>query len=120
MKKIILSSLVLCATLMAADGAPMYKSGVLLAPNAEAIYKKECTQCHGEAGKQTSFKGSSTVEYAPINGREAAKLAQELKDYRIGTIVNKEGYGLLMKTALTDLSYEEIDALAEYISSTMK
>ena len=119
MKKIILSALIASATLMAAD-APIYKSGVLLPPNGEAIYKKECTQCHGADGKQTSFAGGSTVEYSPINGLEAAKLAQELKDYRIGTIVNKQGYGMLMKTALTDLSYEEIDALAEYISNTMK
>ncbi|MDB2562014.1 c-type cytochrome [Sulfurimonas sp.] len=120
MKKIILSALLASATLMAADATPIYKSGVLLPANGEAIYKKECAQCHGDDGKQTSFKGSSTVEYAPINGLDATKLAQELKDYRIGTIVNKQGYGMLMKTVLTDLSYEEIDALSEYISNTMK
>jgi len=119
MKKIILSSLVLCAALMAAESAPMYKSGVLLPANAEAIYKKECAHCHGDAGKQTSFGGSSTVEYAPITGMDAAKLAKELKDYRFGS-VNKYGYGMLMKTTLTDLSYEEMDVLSEYISNTMK
>lgn len=117
MKKIILSILVAGAALMAADNAPIYKSGVLLPANAEAIYKKECTQCHGADGKQTSFAGGSKVEYAPIAGVSSAVLAQELKDYRIGTILNKQGYGMLMKTALTDLSYEEIDALAEYISA---
>ena len=120
MKKIILSALIAGTALIAADNAPIYKSGVLLPPNPEAIYKKECASCHSVDGKQTSFSGGSTVEYSPINGLEAAKLAQELKDYRIGTIVNKQGYGMLMKTALTDLSYEEIDSLAEYISNTMK
>ena len=120
MKKIIIAALIASATLMATESAPIYKSGVLLPPNPEAIYKKECVSCHGIDGKQTSFSGGSTVEYSPITGLEAGKLAQELKDYRIGTIVNKQGYGMLMKTILTDLSYEEIDALAEYISNTMK
>lgn len=119
MKKIILSVLVAGATLMAADSAPMYKSGVLLPANGEAIYKKDCIQCHSADGKQTTYTGSSRVEYAPINGLDSATLAKELKDYRFGS-VNKYGYGALMKSTLVDLSYEEIDALAEYISNNIK
>jgi len=119
MKKIILSTLIAGATLMAADSASVYKSGVLLPANGEAIYKKECTHCHSADGKQTTFEGSSRVVYAPINGLDAAKLAKELKDYRYGS-VNKYGYGALMKSTLVDLSYEEIDALAEYISTNIK
>ena len=119
MKKIIISALVAGATLMAADSVPMYKSGVLLPANGEAIYKKECIQCHAADGKQTAYRGSSRIEYAPINGMNAAVLAKELKDYRFGS-VNKYGYGPLMKSTLIDLSYEEIDALAEYISNNIK
>ncbi len=119
MKKIILSTLVACATLMASDSASVYKSGVLLPANGEAIYKKECTQCHGTDGKQTKYTGSSRIEYVPINGLNAAALAKELKDYRFGRI-NKYGYGALMKSTLADLSYEEIDALADYISTNIK
>ena len=119
MKKIILSALVASATLIAADSAPMYKSGVLLPANGEAIYKKECIQCHSADGMQTEFEGSSRIKYAPISGLDSAKLAKELKDYRYGS-VNKYGYGALMKTILTDLSYEEIDALSEYISTNIK
>jgi len=119
MKKIILCALVASATLLAADGAPKYKSGVLLPANGEAIYKKDCIQCHAADGKQTKYTGSSRIEYAPINGLDSAKLAKELKDYRYGS-VNKYGYGALMKSTLIDLSYEEIDALAEYISSNIK
>ena len=119
MKKIILSVLVAGATLMAADSASVYKSGVLLPANGEAIYKKVCIQCHSADGKQTSYRGSSKIEYAAINGMDATKLAQELKDYRYGS-VNKYGYGALMKSTLIDLSYEEIDALAKYISANIK
>ncbi|WP_373004500.1 cytochrome c [Sulfurimonas sp.] len=119
MKKIILCALVASATLMAADSAPVYKSGVLLPANGEAIYKQDCIQCHSADGKQTTMDSSTRVKYAPINGLDAAKLAKELKDYRYGSI-NKYGYGQLMKSTLIDLSYEEIDALAEYISTNIK
>ena len=118
MKKIIISALLASATLMAAD-APMYKSGVLLPADGEAIYKKECIQCHSADGKQTTMFDASRLKYAEITGLDTAKLVKELQQYRLG-YVNKHGYGMLMKTALTDLSYEEIDALAEYITSTMK
>jgi len=119
MKKIIISALIASATLMAADSASVYKAGVLLPANGEAIYKKTCIMCHAADGKQTKYTGSSRVEYAPINGLDASKLAQELKDYRFGRI-NKYGYGALMKSTLITLSYEEIDALAEYISTNIK
>jgi len=120
MKKIILSALVASATLMAADSASVYKPGVLLPANGEAIYKKECIQCHGKDGKQTTMESSTRVKYAPITGLDAAALAKELKTYRLGTRINKYGYGALMKTVLTDLSYEEIDALSKYITDNMK
>lgn len=119
MKKIILSVLVASAALMATENTTFYKQGVLLPPNAEAIYKKECIQCHSADGKQTKMFDTSTVEYAPITGLETAKLAKELKDYRYGS-VNKYGYGALMKSSLVDLSYAEIDSLAEYITTNMK
>jgi len=119
MKKIILCALVASATLMAADSASVYKSGVLMPANGEAIYKKECIQCHSADGKQTKYTGSSRIEYAPINGLDAVALAKELKDYRFGRI-NKYGYGALMKSTLRDLSYEEIDDLAKYISNNIK
>ena len=123
MKKIIISTLLAGATLMAADSAPMYKSGILLPANGEAIYKSTCLECHGADGKQTTMESSTRVVYAPINGRDAASLAKELKDYRLGTHTaqgNKYGYGALMKSTLIDLSYEEIDALAKYISENIK
>jgi len=119
MRKIILCTLVASATLLAADSAAVYKPGVLLPANGEAIYKQGCVQCHGADGKQTTDTGLSRIVYKPINGLEAASLAKELKDYRYGS-VNKYGYGQLMKSTLVDLSYEEIEALAEYISTNIK
>jgi len=126
MKKIILSALVTGVTLLAADGAPIYKSGMLLPPQPAVIYKKECQHCHGSDGKQTSFDGSAEIRYSKITGLNADSLAQELKEYRGGIKsknyepLNKYGYGALMKTSLTDLSWEEIDSLAKYISENFK
>ena len=119
MKKIILSALIASASLMAADSVPVYKPGVLLPANGKIIYNKTCIQCHGADGSETRMKETSTVKYSPISGLDATKLAKELKDYRFGSI-NKYGYGALMKSTLIDLSYEEIDALAKYISDNIK
>ena len=126
MKKIILSALVASVTLLAADGAPIYKSGMLLPPQPAVIYEKECASCHGMDGKSTSFTGSSRISYKSIAGRDASELAQELKEYRGGVkskdyqALNKYGYGALMKSPLRDLSWEEIDSLAKYIAENFK
>ena len=124
MKKMVLSLLVAGVSVLSAD--PIYKSGMLLPPQPDKIYKKECAGCHGMDGKQTSFSGSSRISYKSIAGRTAEDLAQELKDYRGGVKskdyqpLNKYGYGALMKSPVRDLSWEEIDALAKYISENFK
>jgi cytochrome c553 len=124
MKRIILSILLASITLFAADSDSVYKSGVLLEPKGDVIYKKQCASCHGDDGKQTSFKGSArNIKYAPIAGWMVAKMKQELKEYRGGIAnkdyspVNKTGYGALMRSATKDLSWDELDAVAEYINS---
>ena len=80
MKKIILSVLVASVTLFAADGAPIYKSGMLLPPQPAVIYEKECSHCHGKNGKQTSFSGSAKVSYAKNTGLSADALDQIRKE----------------------------------------
>jgi len=57
-----------------------------------------------------------------IAGMDAAKVAQDLKEYRGGVKskdyqpLNKYGYGAIMRSATKDLSWEEIDAVAKYVS----
>ena len=114
MKKVLLSVLLASVSLMAADAASVYKPGLLLPPNAPLIYKQTCAKCHGDDGKTIAFKGS--IEIA---GLDTAKLAKELKDYRYGS-VNKYGYGALMKSAVVDLSWDEIDAVAKYVNGLKK
>ncbi len=99
-----------------------YKSGLMLPPQADKIYAKECAKCHGDDGKATSFAGSSRITYGVISGMDAATVAKELKEYRGGEksndyrLHNKYGYGSIMRSATKDLSWEEIDAVAKYVS----
>ena len=122
MKKIVLSMLLAGIGLVAAEGTVPYKSGLLLPPQADKIYAKECAHCHGKDGKETSFSGSSRISYAVIAGMDAAKVAQTLKEYRGGIKskdyqpLNKYGYGAIMRSATRDLSWEEIDAVAKYVN----
>ncbi|WP_373036282.1 cytochrome c [Sulfurimonas sp.] len=117
MKKIILSVLLASITLFAADSAANYRPGLLLPPNGPAIYKQECASCHGEQGEKSAFKQAASVggKISPaIAGMDTAKVAKDLKDYRYGSL-DKYGYGALMKSVTADLSWDEIDAVAEYV-----
>ncbi len=124
MKRIILSVLFTSVALFATDSNSVYKSGFLLAPKGDVIYQKQCASCHGADGKQTSFRGSARdIKYAPIAGWDVAKLNKEIQDYSGGVAekgyrpVNKTGYGALMRSATLDLTWDEIDAIAKYVSS---
>jgi len=123
MKRIVFTMLLACIALVASeDNASIYKSGLLLPPQGDAIYKNECASCHGDNGKQTNFKGGTNITYAQIGGMDTNELAKIIKEYRGGIkskdyqFPNKYGYGTLMKTITADLSWDEIDAVAAYIN----
>ena len=122
MKRIVLSMLLASIGLVAAESSVPYKSGLLLAPQADKIYAKECALCHGDDGKATGFAGLTNVTYAPIAGMDTAELAKTLKEYRGGVkskdyqSLNKYGYGAVMISATKDLSWDEIDAVAKYVN----
>jgi cytochrome c553 len=122
MKKIVLSMLVASIGLVAAEGTVPYKSGLLLPPQADKIYAKECAHCHGKDGKMTSVAGLTRVDYSKIAGMDTAVLAKALKEYKGGIkskdyqFPNKYGYGAVMKSATKDLSWEELDAVAKYVN----
>jgi len=97
MKKLAVLALsgLVASTLMAADGAALYK---------------KCAGCHGAKGEKKALGKS-----APIAGWDKEKLVEALKGYKAGTR-NVYGMGALMKGQVANLSDEEIEALAEYIS----
>ena len=123
MKRIILSILLLSAGLIAAEGDVPYAIGLKLTPQPAKIYAVECASCHGADGKQTSFSGfPGVITYGKIAGLDEATLAKTIKEYRGGVEskdyqpLNKYGYGAAMKAPTRDLSWDEIDAVAKYIS----
>ena len=96
MKKIALSLLVVSVSLMAADGAALYK---------------KCAACHGQHGEKKAL-GKSAV----IGGLDAATIAADLKGYKAGT-TNKKGMGALMKGQVAAYDDAQIEAVAAYIST---
>lgn len=95
MKKIALALLVTGVSLMAADGAALYK---------------KCAACHGANGEKAAL-GKSAV----IGGMDAAATATDLKGYKAGT-TNKKGMGALMKGQVAAYSDADIEAVSAYIA----
>ena len=95
MKKIALALLVTGVSLMAADGAALYK---------------KCAACHGAKGEKLAL-GKSAV----IGGVDTATLVADMKGYKAGTL-NKKGMGALMKGQVASYSDADIDAVAAYIN----
>ena len=124
MKKIVLSLLFVSMGLVASESDIPYAIGLKLTPQPAKIYATECASCHGLDGKQTSFSGfPDVITYGKIAGLDANTLAKTIKEYRGGVEskdyrpLNKYGYGAAMKAPTRDLSWDEIDAVAKYISN---
>lgn len=83
-------------TLMAADGAALYK---------------KCAGCHGTKGEKKALGKS-----APIGSWDKAKTVEALKGYKAGSR-NVYGMGGLMKGQVASYSDADIEAVAEYIST---
>jgi len=94
MKKITLALLIAGSTLMAADGA--------------AIFKK-CAACHGMKAEKKAL-GKSEI----IAGWDVAKLEEDMKGYKAGTR-NVHGMGAVMKGQMASLSDADIATVATYI-----
>ena len=91
MKKIALALLVASVSLMAADGAALYK---------------KCAACHGAHGEKKAL-GKSAV----IKGTDTLA---NLKAYKAGTL-NQHGMGALMKGQVASYSDADLAAVADYI-----
>ncbi len=123
MKKIILSVLLASVTsvgLVAADNSrAVYKPGVLLPPQPDLIYKKQCASCHGKNGRDMDHVYTDKMPGVEIviAGMDTDKVVKDLRAYRdLETPYSKYGLGALMKSATADLSWDEIDAVARYVN----
>ena len=94
MKKIALSLLVASVSLMAADGAALYK---------------KCASCHGQKGEKKALNQSQVIQ-----GWDVAKTVAALKGYKDGSYGGKmKG---LMKGQVAAYDDAKIQAVAEYIA----
>ncbi|WP_294954396.1 c-type cytochrome [Sulfurovum sp.] len=99
MKKIAITMFFAGATLLMADGAADFA---------------KCAGCHGANGEKAAL-GKSAI----IAGLPAAKLEEDIKGYKAGTL-NQHGMGALMKGQVASLDDAKIKELAEYISKLKK
>lgn len=99
MKKIALTLLVASVSLMAADGAALYK---------------KCAACHG-ANAEKKALGKSEI----IDTWTAAQIEEALNGYKAGTR-NIHGMGALMKGQVAPYSEEDIKAVSAYVAGLKK
>jgi len=93
-KKILLISALLTSSLIAANGANIYK---------------KCSKCHGENGKHKAFGKSSKIA--------GSKTEQTISVLNIFKNMSKyDKFAKVMNKQVSKLSDEEIRAVAEYIS----
>lgn len=78
--------------------------------DGETLYSK-CSACHGVNGEKAAL-GISAV----IGGAEAGIIAADLFEYRDSDL-NKYGMGALMKGQVATYTDEQIESVAEYIST---
>ena len=104
MKSKFISAALLASTLafgagnaMALDGAAMYQT-------------KTCFSCHGKDAKTPILP-----VYPKLAGQNAAYAAQQMKDIKSGARSN--GMTAAMKGVMHLVSDEEIDAIAQWLSS---
>jgi cytochrome c len=83
-------------TVMAADGAALYK-------------KKTCVACHGADGKQPILP-----EYPKLAGQSKEYMVRQMQDIKSGARAN--GNSAAMKGVMHLVSDEEITAIAEWLS----
>lgn len=101
MKKLILICIFGLASLMAADGAALFK---------------KCAVCHGAAGDKVP-PGSKATTTISILTKE--KIIEDLKGYKAKTL-NQYGAGPIMYAQAATLSEEDMTALANYIVTLKK
>jgi cytochrome c553 len=94
MKKLTLALLLAGSSLMAADGATLFK---------------KCAACHGQKAEKHAL-GKSDV----IAGWDVKTIVTDLKGYKAGTL-NKKGMGAVMKGQMASFSDADMEAVAAYI-----
>ncbi len=92
---------------LAENPAPGTGSGKQLALGA-TVYGKHCSQCHGGKGE-----GSNAAFFPRLNGQHYAYLLRQINWIRAGYRKNSDP---AMVTEVKQLSAEELDAVADYLS----
>ncbi len=89
----------------------LYFSSLLHAVEGSHYYRQHCAACHGQHGERKAWSVTKPIaDWTP----EAVK--QALVGYKDNSR-DRYGYGAYMHPQISKYSQEEIDAIAEYVSS---
>jgi len=87
----------------------------LMAADGAKLYKKRCASCHGANAQECPINGASTLA-----GRDVTVLALTIRAYRDqdeeGEAYTRHNTNQMMKDSTTELSRDQIVALAKYIN----
>ncbi len=104
-----MNSKALCAALLATG--LVFGAGAAAALDGEQLYQtKTCFSCHGKDAKTPILP-----TYPRLAGQNAAYAAQQMKDIKSGARAN--GMAAAMKGVMHLVSDEEIDAIAQWLST---
>ncbi len=91
------------------------KTEVIVAKNPQDLYKK-CIACHGARGDKVAPGSAGSILIADLSKKI---LIDDMKGYRAKTL-SRGGTAAIMYLQANGLSDEDIEILAEYISSFKK
>ena len=80
----------------------------LFAKDIPKLFKDVCANCHGVNGEKNDA-------FSMIGGQDVESLVKSLKLYKSGG--DKYGMGIVMEGRVEDLSDEDIQEIAKYIST---
>ena len=98
-----------CSVVLALAAGP----AAAQAPDGQAIYREQCRNCHGAAGKPTQ---RALSQYKKIPTLDAAFLSTRSQDSIVAVL--NHGLGKDMKSFKDKLSADEIAAAARYVRET--
>jgi cytochrome c553 len=116
MKKILLIVLLAGMSAVASDAIEKDALGGFAPIDGAKLYKQKCSLCHGKDGHKVPENSKG-----PLAGRDAKKLALEIRAYRDQDTLNApyamQKSSALMKSETESLSDLQISAIAQYISN---
>jgi cytochrome c len=89
----------------------IFITSTFLYANGSSIFAVKCASCHGSHGEKSALEKSKAVA-----GQDPSITAKQIRAYKSGAL-NQYGMGGAMKNMVKSLNDNEINEVANYIST---